>query len=303
MTHPLPSPEHGASTRRGILLMLLAVLLFGAIDALSKLLVANYPVAQLVWARYAVHLFVMLAVLAPRLGLDLLRTGRPVLQIVRAGLLVVSTAAFFTGLRYLPLADAVAIAFISPILVTVLAIPLLKERVGRRRWAAVAVGFLGMLVIIRPGAGVVHWAVVFPLTMAVCYGLYQIVTRILSATERPLTTLFYTALIGTLGASLAAPFFWRMPDLGDGLAMAGLGIFGGLGHFALIKAFELAPASTLAPLFFTQLIWATVAGILMFGELPDLWTAAGALIIVAAGVFIFYRERVTASAGRPADPR
>ncbi len=286
--------EAGGNPARGILLMALAVLLFAGIDALSKLLVVEYAVAQLVWARYALHLFVMVVVLAPRRGLDLLATGRPVLQIVRATLLVAATAAFFTGLRYLPLADAVAIAFISPILVTVLAIPLLKERVGPRRWAAVAVGFVGMLVVVRPGSGLVHWAAVYPLIMAVCYGLYQIVTRILSATEKPLTTLFYTALIGTVCASLAAPFYWRTPGLGDALAMAGLGVFGGLGHFALIKAFEQAPASTLSPLIYTQLIWATIAGFLIFGDVPGPWTIAGALIIAGAGVFIFYREHVTA---------
>ncbi len=296
MSTATPPVAEPADVSRGILLIMLSGLCLVGLDTLSKHLVVTYPVVEVVWARYIFHILVMLTLLGPRMGSRLVRTRRLGLQLARAGLMIVATITFFTGLRYLPLADASAIAFVSPLLLTVLAIPLLKEQVGTRRWAAVAVGFCGMLVILRPGAGVMHWAVVYPLVTAVLYALYQIFTRMLSHTEDPYATLFYTALAGAVVSTAAVPFYWVTPDLTAWILLSGTGLLGGLGHFALIKAFELAPASALAPLTYTQLVWATLAGYLVFGDFPDRWTITGALIIVGAGVFIFYRERALARA-------
>ena len=284
-------------TVRGILLMLATVLCFVCLDTLSKQLVAIYPVGQVVWARYTVHFLIMFVLLAPSMRFALIRTRHLKLQLTRAVLLLICTASFFTALRYLPMADAVSIGFLSPLLVTVLSIPMLKEKVGVRRWIAVLVGFCGMLIIVRPGAGVMHWAVIFPLITAVGYAIYQIITRMLSGKENPFTTLFYTAVVGAAVATAALPLFWVTPTPLHWLMLIGTGVFGGVGHFMMIKALELAPASALAPISYTQLIWATLFGYLFFGDFPDGWTMVGAAIIVGAGVFVFYREQQLARRG------
>jgi drug/metabolite transporter (DMT)-like permease len=224
-----------------------------------------------------------------------MRTGRPGLQLVRSMLLLGSTFFFFLAVKFIPLASATAIGFVGPLLVTALSVPLLGETVGPRRWAAVAVGFVGVLVIIRPGpgmfSGTAHWAIALPLLVAVCFALYQISTRILSRTDSWTTTLFYSASVGAVVMSTLVPFHWRTPDLEGWAWMAVLGAIGGFGHSMMIKAFTAAPASSLAPFTYLQIIWSTAVGFLAFGDFPDGWTLLGAAIVAASGLYVLSRER------------
>jgi drug/metabolite transporter (DMT)-like permease len=232
--------DHHPHLLRGIVLITLAVFLFSSMDTLAKYILKSYPLPPLIWAHYAVHTAFMLALLAPRMGLDLLRTRRPALQVMRGLLLVTSTGFFYVSLRHLPLAEAAAITFVAPVLVTALSGPMLGERVTRRQWSAVTLGFLGVLVIIRPGGGLLTLATVFPLITALLFALYQIMTRKLAGRENPFTTLFFTALVGTLAASLVLPFTWQRPTLMQAALMIAIGCLGGFGHFLLIRAVEVA---------------------------------------------------------------
>ncbi len=293
-----PTPE---SVGQGIAWMLLTSFMFVTLDALAKQLAQVYPVPQVVWARYVFHVLILAIFLGRRLPATL-RTRRLGLQLLRSLFLLGATGLFFSALSFMPLAEASAIMFVAPLLVTALAVPLLGERVGPRRWASVLVGFLGALIIIRPGGGAGQVAALFALGAAGSYALYQITTRLLSRSDQPLTTLAYSALLGALVSSAAVPFFWVTPDFTAWVTMAGLGLVGGLGHFTLIKAFEVAPAATVTPFGYASLIWATLYGFLLFGDLPDLWTVLGAAIIAGSGLYIFHRER-RAKAVAPGDDR
>ncbi len=276
---------------RGILWMLATAFCFVSMDALAKYLSQSYPVLQVVWARYVFHLLILALVLGPRLP-RVARTGRLGLQFLRSLFLLCATGLFFAALSFIPLADATAIMFVAPILVTAMSVPLLGEYVGPQRWASVVVGFLGALVIIRPGSDAMEPAALLTLGAASCYGFYQIATRRLSATDAPLTTLMYSAAVGVLVSSAVVPFFWVTPSPADWLTMMALGLFGGLGHFALIKAFQAAPAVTVTPFGYVNLLWAVLFGFVIFGELPDAWTVLGAAIIAASGLYILHREKL-----------
>ncbi len=276
---------------RGILWMLATAFCFVSMDALAKYLSQSYPVPQVVWARYVFHLLILALVLGPRLP-RVARTGRLGLQFLRSLFLLGATGLFFAALSFIPLADATAIMFVAPILVTAMSVPLLGEHVGPQRWASVVVGFLGALVIIRPGSDAMEPAALLALGAASCYGFYQIATRRLSATDAPLTTLMYSAAVGVLVSSAAVPFFWVTPSPADWLTMMGLGLFGALGHFALIKAFQAATAVTVTPFGYVNLLWAVLFGFVFFGELPDAWTMLGAAIIAASGLYILHREKL-----------
>lgn len=280
-----------SSASRGILFMLLTMLLFVSMDSMAKYLSRDYSVPQVVWARYAFHMLVLVVYLRGRV-LPTLRTRAPRLQLLRSVAMVVTTGVFFLGLSFVPLATASAIMFVGPLLVTALSMPLLGEHVGPRRWAGVVIGFFGALVIIRPGTEVFELAALLPLCAACGYAFYQIMTRMVARTgEPPMTSLVYTALLGAVLASLAVPFFWQTPDLEGWLLMAVMGLFGGLGHFTLIKAFEAAPAPVITPFGYSSIVWATLLGLLVFGELPDLLTFAGAGVIILSGLYVFHRER------------
>lgn len=283
------SPSRPESGGQGIAWMLLTSFMFVTLDALAKQLTQVYPVPQVVWARYVFHVLILAVFLGRRLRATL-RTRRLGLQLLRSLFLLGATGLFFSALSFIQLAEASAIMFVAPLLVTALAVPLLGERVGPRRWASVLVGFLGALIIIRPGGGTVQIAALFALGAAGSYALYQITTRLLSHSAAPLTTLAYSAALGALVSSAAVPFFWVAPDFTGWVTMVGLGLIGGLGHFTLIKAFEAAPAATVTPFGYASLIWATLYGFLMFGDLPDLWTVVGAAIIAGSGLYIFHRE-------------
>lgn len=299
---PLATPN----VVRGILLMVLSGFLFVVMDSIAKYLSAEYPVAQIVWARYIFHLLTLPLIVGRGSWIAVVRTRRLGLQLLRSLLLLGATFFFFLAVKYIPLATATAIGFVGPLFVTALSVPLLGEKVGLRRWAAVVFGFASVLVIIRPGVEVLHWAVVLPLLVAACFAFYQITTRILSRSDGSITTLFYSATVGAVVMSLLLPFQeWRWPDAAGWGVMALLGLAGSIGHLIMIRAFTVAPASSLAPFSYLQLVWATLLGFLMFADLPDLWTVVGAAMLAASGLYVLYRERQvrgSEAAAAPAKP-
>ena len=262
------------------------------VDTIAKYLTAELHALQLVWG-YFLGIAVLLGGYAAltRDRQHPLTTRRLPTQLLRAGLLVTSIGALFVGLTYLPIADATAISFMSPLFITVLSVPLLGERVGPHRWAAVVIGLAGVLIIVRPGGGIAHWAAAMPLISAVAFAGYQIATRLLAATEFTFTTLFYTGIGGFIWISLAVPFVWVWPTPTQWGIFLGLGALGVAAHLCLIRAFALAQASLLAPFNYTKLIWAAVLGYLVFGDVPSLNTLAGSAVIIASGLYVVWRER------------
>jgi drug/metabolite transporter (DMT)-like permease len=240
----------------------------------------------------------MLIAFAPRRGLRLLAASRPGLQVARSTLLCVSTLIFITALRYVPLPTATAISFTAPFIVTALAPLLLAESVGARRWLAVTVGFLGALVIVRPGFGDINEAALLVFGSALCSALYQILTRKLAAHDPAETSITYIALAGFILTSLALPFVWKTPASAlDAALFVSLGLFGGFGHYFLVRAFELAPAPFISPFNYSQILGAALLSFIVFGQWPDLWTWLGSLIIVASGLYMLVAERLRAKTG------
>lgn len=277
---------------RGILLFCTALALFIGMSAVVRHLARDYPMSQIIWARYFFHCVLMLALFPHRIPTFLV-SGRKVLQVSRGVLMLLATMFNFAALQFLPLADISAIAFTTPLIATALSVFVLGEHVGPRRWGAVAVGFLGALIVIRPSPGLFHWPVLIPLGMACLYALYQIATRLTRDAADPLNALFYTALTG---AALTLPFLlfgWRTPDgFQDWLLLASLGVLGGTGHFMVIEAYRRAPVSVIAPFGYTEIVWALLAGYFLFAEIPDRWTLAGAAIIAGSGLYVLHRERL-----------
>lgn len=291
MTHPTSAPRaapHDAPVR-GVLLMCLAVTLFATMNMFVKLLRADYPVSEIVWGRYTFHLVFALIIVGPRLP-ALLRTANLPIHLLRGVLILGATTTMFIAIGFLPLATAIAINFVSPLLVVALSTAMLGERVGAGRWAAVAIGFTGVLLIIKPGFGG-GWAVLLPLGTALLYAYYQIITRRIAAREDPRTSLLYLALVGTALASVVAPFEWVWPTATGWLMLAAAGMLGGIGHFLVIQAFARAHANVVAPFAYMEIVGATVWGFALFGELPDAWTFTGVGMIVACGLWIVQSER------------
>jgi drug/metabolite transporter (DMT)-like permease len=273
------------------------VLLFAMLETTAKFLSQTYPVPLIVWFRYVTHFFLMLLLLGPRYGSRLIKTDNPKAQIIRALLLMGSTLLYFTALSGLPLATAKSISFVSPLLVTIFALWFLKEHVSLGRWIAVVVGLLGVLLVISP-SGKFDWYFGLPLMAAVCYSLYQIMTRRFSATEHPVTTLFYTGFVGSIVISLVVPIFWVAPQIRDLPLFLFLGFAGAFGHFMLIKAMELEDASFLSPLTYVQLIWVTLLGYFAFDHLPTNVGFVGMAIIVGAGLYVALGARESSTRHR-----
>lgn len=282
----LPSPG------RGILFLLGAVLLFAILDTTAKYLTQHAPLPLLVWGRYVSHLLLMLILLAPRQGSRLLRAPRSGLQVLRGLLLLGCTGFGFAALSHMPVAETTAIFFTAPLLVALLAGPWLGEKLTPGRWLAALAGFAGILLIARPDAGLTPMGIALALGGAGCYACYQLLTRQLAEHTPPLTLLFYTALVGTLGASLALPWFWpaEWPALWIILATIALGILGGSGHLLLIHAFRNAPASFLSPFLYVQLIWATLLGAIVFQHWPDALALGGMAIIALSGAALGWHQ-------------
>jgi drug/metabolite transporter (DMT)-like permease len=292
----------GGADRRaaGIALMLLAMFLFAALDASNKHLSQGYAIAQIMLVRFVCFCGVALWLARRRLGV-LVRSRRPWLQAGRSVLLVVEMAAFVLGLRYLPLADVHAIAAVSPLLVTALSFPLLGERVAARQWAAVAVAFLGMLAILRPGLGAFDWAAAFPLAGAALWALYQILLRVAGRSDPPETTVLYSAFVGLVAVAPFGLAEWRAPAASDWVLLLVSGLCGSAGHLAMVRAVEFCPPAVLQPFGYMLLVWAAVFGLVVFGQFPDAWTLAGAAVVVGSGVYAWLAERASRpGSGSPA---
>jgi drug/metabolite transporter (DMT)-like permease len=283
-----------APALRGTLLVVVAVGIFALMDTIAKYLARSYPVSGVVWARYAANLLILLAFLAARGELGRLRTARPGLQLMRGLLLAAATLFYFTSLTVLPLAEAAAIGFVMPLFLALLAVPMLGERMDGARLAAVLVGLAGALVIVRPGAAVFTPYALLPIGMALCNALYQILTRKIAGVEHPLTSLVWGAIVGAVLLSFTLPFAWVTPaGAWHWTLLVIIGLLASVGHFILIKAYDYANATALAPFFYTQLVWVMLLGWLVFGDFPDGWSLLGMGIIVASGIYLVGRQRLT----------
>ena len=295
---PAAHPEQGPPRRerpdnreRAVLFMLIAALLLPAINACAKFL-SDFSVFQITWARYAGHFAFMLILFAPGNGLAMLRSSRPSIQLTRSALHCASAFLTFTAVTIVPLATATAINFSAPLMVTALAPLLLGERIGLPRALAVAVGFAGAMIVVRPGLGGESFAVGLLLCSAVASANIQILSRKVAAYDRALTSNTYMVLVGFVLMTIPLPFVWRTPATAlDISVFIIIGVLGGIGHYFLVRAFEMAPAAFLSPFNYAQIIGATALGYLLFGQLPDLWTWVGAAIIALSGMFLLVNER------------
>jgi drug/metabolite transporter (DMT)-like permease len=259
-------------------------------DALVKYLSHDYHVLQLTFFRFFFHLTALI-LLSPAFNFfSYLKTSQLKLNLVRALSLLTASVFFYLAVSYIPLAEANAITFVAPLLMTVLSIPLHGARVDARRWLAVSVGFAGALIIIRPGWGLVHWAAFLPLVVALNSALYHLTTPILGQRDNPLKTLYYTGLVGSVLMALALPWVWRRPTMGHLAVMAVIGLLGLIGHFLLISAFNRAPTPALSPFLYSYLVWAVAYDYILFQHSPDLWLLAGAAAIIGGGMYLFYKE-------------
>jgi drug/metabolite transporter (DMT)-like permease len=275
----------------GILFMLGAATLFPVMNGMVKMLHAGYPAEQIIWARNATHLLFVLALFMPGRGLVIFRTRALGVQMARSICLLASTICFFVAVKYIELGKAATIQFITPFIVTLMAWHWLGEKLVPARLAAVLAGFLGVIVVIRPGADVFAWADLLPVASSVFYSAYQVFTRSISDKDSPETSVVYSALIGTLAMMIFLPFVWTAPTtLADAAIMSSLGVLGGLGHYCVARALMHAEASVISPFNYWQIVGSTIFGLIVFAEFPDVFVWLGAAMIVAAGVFMAWQE-------------
>lgn len=270
--------------------MLLGVSIVPFMDGFAKFLSSYYPVVQIVWARFFFHFAFMLPVVLLRHRADVLTVNQPFLQVVRGGFLLGATTFFFWSLKYLAIPDALTLLFVSPLVVTCLSPALLGEHVGVRRWSAVIAGFAGVCIVLRPTGGTFQPASFAALAAGLCHACYILATRRLSGTAPPNVTLFYTSVLGMIVLSAYIPWHWHTPTPMHLGAMAAIGGIAAAGHYLLIKAFDFAEASVLAPFGYGEIVMATVVGYFGFGDFPDHLTWLGIAIIIASGVYIAMRE-------------
>jgi drug/metabolite transporter (DMT)-like permease len=289
---PTPPPRRENSLR-GIGLILLGSVFLSGADIASKYLTASVPALQVTWLRYVVFAALMIMVAAPG-GLRALRPKRPGMQFLRGVGVTVSSVLFVSSLKYLPIADATATSFVAPLFVTALSIPILGEKIGWRRWTATVVGLIGVLIVVRPGGSTFQLASILPVLSAATWALVLIVTRMMSATENPVTTLAWSAITGFVLLSLLQPLSWQ--PLSHEAMLLGLfiGVSSTVGHWFVIQAFRHADASLLAPFSYVQLLWASLFGFLLYAVLPDLFTLVGSVIIAGSGLYTAHRERLKA---------
>lgn len=276
---------------RGIALVVTATFLFASHDGLSKFLGGVYPVIMVVWARYLVHTLLMAGIFIPQAGLRVLRTQRPLLQTLRALCLLSTSLLFTAGLQYLPLAEATAVNFLAPVLVTALSVPLLKERVTVGQWVAVVMGFLGVLVVVHPDGAMFTPAILFPLGSALGFCFYQLLTRKLVAYDSPTTSNFFAGLCNTLIMSALVPFFWETPRWEHVLLMLALGTCGMTAHLFLTQAFRHAAPALLAPFSYCQIVFAGLFGLVLFNQAPDALSLIGIAIICLSGLGAAWMQR------------
>ena len=285
---PASSPQQKIAI--GILMIVGSGCLLSVMDTFSKHLGQTIDVMFVIWGRYFFHTVLTTLFLSAGGSFSYLKSNKPKLQTIRASLLLLATVCMYNGLQFMSLAEATAIMFLAPMLMTAFSVPLLGERVGLHRWSAVVAGFIGVVLVIRPGAEVFNPFSFLPLAAAVCVSLYMILTRTLSTQDRQQTTTFYSTAVGTLVLSAGLPFFWSSLEPLSWVLMVSMGATGAIGHFLLIKAFHRAPASVLAPFTYSQLIFSGLLSIWIFGDIPDTWGLAGAALILAGGLYVWYRE-------------
>lgn len=280
------------SPLRGLFYMCLATAFFVMLDSLNKHLGQILPIAEVVWFRYLVHLLLMTAFFAPRMGLRLVQTRRPWLHVARALSLLASSVCAVYSLRHIPIADATAIYNAAPLLIVLLSGPLLGEKVGLRRIAVAAAGFIGVLIIIRPGTDAFQPASLVMVLAALAGTAYQLLSRELGVADHPVTNLYFLGLVGTIATGIAVPFSWvPPPSLWIMLLLVLCGIVGAIGQFLITQAYSVAPASIVAPFSYSQLIWATLVSWLVFGDEPSPWTLLGMAIVAGSGLYITRMER------------
>ena len=302
---PLPLPEKKSTSRKaparadrpfkGIALILASTIFLGCSDVTAKYLAASLPPIEITWIRFLVFALIMTPAMIPGSPLYALTTNRPKLQFMRGATVLGSSLFFITGLSFLPIAEASATGFVAPLFVTALAIVFLGEKVGLRRWIATAVGLVGVLIILRPGTSAFHPAAFFPLVSALAWACTLIMTRMLSGTERAITTMTYSSIAGVAILSLLVPFVWVTPTWQAVAFGVFIGIASTAGQWIVVLAFRYADASVLAPFSYLQLMWVSTLGFFVFGEIPDVWTVTGAAFIVASGLYTAHRERVRRS--------
>ncbi|ALG69467.2 DMT family transporter [Beggiatoa leptomitoformis] len=295
---PLPTTApHLAETQqpwRGISLLLAAVLLLACMDATTKFLTTQYDVPMIAAMRYIVHCSLMIIILAPSQGKRLIKTQRTGWVIVRGASLVIATLFIGLALQRMPIAETTSIIFLSPLIVVLLARPLLGEHIGALGWVAVIMGLIGTLLIVRPTSGLDTLGVIYALGAAVATVVYQLLSRMLASSEHTISLLFYAALIGAFSFGLSLPWFWQgiQPSWQDYLLFISIGIYGGLGHFLFTAAYQHAPASVLAPMNYVQLLWAGLLGWLVFQHIPDQLSLLGMTVVAASGVLVVLKSRL-----------
>jgi drug/metabolite transporter (DMT)-like permease len=303
----LPVTEEKAASRRaparadrpfkGIALILLSTTFLGVSDVTAKYLSASLPSIEIAWLRFLVFAVIMTPAMIPGSPLYAMRissVGLP-LMLMRGAALLGSSLFFITGLRYLPIAEASATGFVAPLFVTALSIVFLSEKVGVRRWLATATGLFGVLIILRPGTSAFHAAAFFPIVSALAWAATLIMTRMMSGREHAITIMTYSSIAGVAILSVLVPFFWVAPSWHAVMFGILIGIASTAGQWIVVLAFRYADASVLAPFSYSQLVWVSVLGFLVFGELPDGWTVVGAAFIVGSGLYTAHRERVRRS--------
>lgn len=273
--------------RRAVMLFLTAVAVIGTMDVVVKLASASLSTVQIVWGRYVGQLLAFLVIFGPAGIFASLRSKAPGLHVTRALLMFAANFAFMTALRYLPLAEANVIAFASPLLLTALTFPVLREQVSPGRWAAVVAGFAGVLIVLQPGTSMFQWPALLPLFMAINAALYHVLTPLVARVEDPAISIYFLSVIGVISMSCVVPWYWTQPDLLGWAMLIGIGISGAVGHILIIRAFAHAPASLLAPFFYVHLIWAIVYGWFVFGDVPTMATLIGGALVIASGIYVY----------------
>lgn len=274
-----------------VTLTIAAGTVLAGMDAFAKFLSLELPFLVVLWGRYFFHTVITFGSYGIKTrSLQFLRTRRPDLQFIRALALFGATFFMYIAITRMPLGDAAAIQFLAPVLVTALSGLLLGEQVGPRRWMGVGFGFIGVLLVARPGSGILGWNALLPLATAVLLAIYMMMTRIIRNKDNPAATTFYTTALGALILSVLVIFYWQTPTIMQWGLMVIMGSAGALGHFMLVKAFHSAEASMLAPFTYAQVVAAIAWGYLVFADVPSIWTIAGASVVIASGLYVWYRE-------------
>lgn len=286
---PVGAPVRRSESGKGAALMLLGMFLFAAVDTGAKLLTEGLHPIQITWTRQLGLLLGAVFLIAYH-GRKILRTSHPKLQVLRGAMAVGSATLYIAGVAFVPLADAVAVTFVAPFIVTILGALILREPVGWRRWIAVSLGFLGTLIVIRPGMGVIHPAAFLVLIAAISFAFRQIISRALADTDKTATTVVYTAIVGSALLTLPLPWVWITPDREQLVILLGIALLAGVAEVCVIKALEVAMAVVVAPIHYSMMIWGTFYGFMVFGQLPDMWTVIGAAVIISTGLYTLRRE-------------